>query len=277
MLGKGCRDNLLRHVDENGVDLCIEGCPLSATIEDGKVREARVFMHHKSGHRVHISVKSLPLRNESGKIIAAVEIFNRVNVLRDLPRELELLRREVLTDPLTEVGNRRCMDIAAEQLEKTTDDENKFGILFADLDRFKFINDEWGHEMGDNVLRMVAATLSSALRPSDLASRWGGEEFVILVPDIDAHDLAVLAERLRKLVELSWVDSDNECISVTASFGGALSEPGESVCAVIDRADRQAYLSKDAGRNCVHINGVNITEEASREKTAGESIPRCLM
>ncbi|WP_421902574.1 diguanylate cyclase [Maridesulfovibrio sp.] len=259
VVGKSCADNVLRHVDENGIELCIEGCPLAATMEDGEIRETNVFMHHKFGHRVPVFVRASPMRDENGQIVGAVEVFTDNSKNLDMLREMEELRKEVLTDQLTKVGNRRYASIIMERLEDSLQKEDvSFGVLFVDLDHFKNVNDTWGHHVGDLVLQMAAKTLKAALRPLDVVCRWGGEEFVILIPNIESEGLAVLAERVRMLVENSWVDHEGERISVTASFGGAVAEQGEVAESVVDRADKQVYLSKESGRNCIHIGGVKV-------------------
>lgn len=254
ILGKGCADNFLRHVDKQGTALCIHGCPLAATMEDGEVREAEVYMHHKFGHRVPVNVRATPMRDGQGTIIGAVEIFSDNSKSLSILNELEALRKETLTDQLTGIGNRRYADIAMETLDKTMQESSvPFGVLFVDIDYFKKVNDTWGHHVGDRVLAMVARTLAGALRPLDSPCRWGGEEFALLVPNTTLKNLGTLAERLRMLVENSWLEHDGEMIRVTASFGGAVSRPDELAYSVVARADRQVYKSKDAGRNCVHI------------------------
>ncbi|GKT15548.1 GGDEF domain-containing protein, partial [Aduncisulcus paluster] len=118
---------------------------------------------------------------------------------------------------------------------------------------FKTFNDRFGHHTGDKVLTMVAKTIISTLRPTDIASRWGGDEFVIFIPDVEIQELKKLAERLRKLIELSWIDLNGEHISVTASIGGAEVRTNETISSAIKRADEQVYLSKHSGRNFIHI------------------------
>ncbi|WP_415715004.1 diguanylate cyclase [Maridesulfovibrio sp.] len=252
--GVRCENNMLRHVDENGINLCENGCPLEATMHDGKIREANVYMHHKLGHRVLINVKSFPIRDELGRITGAAEVFSKIEGPTDLTKELELLRQEAMTDPLTGIANRRCMDLAAAHFETSIKQTDlSLGILFLDIDHFKTVNDKFGHETGDKVLTMVANTMSSALRPTDIASRWGGEEFVIFVPGVNLKELSKLAERLRRLIEASWIDIKNEHLSVTASIGGTMVRPDETICSAIRRADKQVYLCKQSGRNCVHV------------------------
>lgn len=256
VIGSRCADNILRHVDVQGNPLCANGCPLLAVMEDGAMREAEVFMHHKHGHRMPVVVRAVPMRDASGSVIGAAETFfsnvKNINVLEDI----EKLRQEALADPLTGVGNRRYADIRLQECEETMRGHGvPFGVLFVDLDHFKRVNDTWGHEAGDKVLRMAAQTLASALRTLDAVCRWGGEEFVVVAPNITFDALRILAERLRMLVENSWLDHEGERISVTASFGAAVSRQEETAAQVVSRADRQVYMSKEAGRNRVHLDG----------------------
>ncbi|MGQ9748311.1 PAS domain-containing protein [Desulfosoma sp.] len=111
VLGKSCADNLLRHVDESGRELCVEGCPVAAVIRDGRMRKAQVYMHHKLGHRVPVVVRATALPYDAGRILGAVEIFHAAFEKVDILQEIQKLRKEVLTDPLTGVGNRRYAEI----------------------------------------------------------------------------------------------------------------------------------------------------------------------
>ena len=257
VIGRSCAENLLRHVTEDGTELCVTGCPMLATMQDGCVCDADVYLHHKLGHRVPVHVRSSPMRDESGEIVGAVEIFTDNGRQLDILKEMECLRREVLTDSLTGVGNRRYADIILERLgEVMAASGGMFGVLFVDIDHFKWVNDKWGHLVGDVVLTMVARTMKNTVRPMDSVCRWGGEEFVVLIPNTTPEELAHMAERLRMMVGNSWVAQNGEHLSVTVSVGGAVSCVGECPANVVDRADQQNYLSKAKGRNCTHIEGL---------------------
>ncbi|MFA5852657.1 MAG: diguanylate cyclase [Spirochaetales bacterium] len=252
-LGTSCSDNLLRHVTPDGVQICLHGCPLAATVSDGLVREADVYMHHSNGHRVPITVWAAPLTDETDTIIGAIEIFSDRRDRSVLLSELERLRHEVLADPLTGLGNRRFLDIMVEARFRAMEEgAESFGLFMADIDHFKLVNDEYGHVVGDRVLAMVASTLSSAVRPLDAAVRWGGEEFILVCPNV-SDALGSIAERVRMMVEQSWVElEDGRTLSITVSVGAAKAAKGDSLETLVKRADARLYEAKNSGRNrCV--------------------------
>jgi len=254
VLGRSCEVSILRHLDAAGKQIQDQDSLILTTLNDGQPREAAVFMHHKYGYRVPVVVRTSPVRGATGEVVGAVEVFSsNVNNL-NIMKELEALRKEVLTDQLTCIGNRRFYDITIKVIEKSwTEGGVPFGALFVDIDNFKKVNDTFGHPVGDKVLHMVAQTLAKSLRALDIACRWGGEEFILLLPNTDAGALLKMGQRQRMLVENSWLEHDGDSIKVTASFGGAVSRDGEAAEEVVCRADKQLYRSKQSGRNCVSV------------------------
>ncbi len=251
MLGQRCSDNRLRHVTPDGVNLCLNGCPMSATMLDGKVREAEVYMHHRDGSRQPIAVWASPLADDSGAITGAIEFFSDRRNRTDILEELELLRGEALTDPLTGLGNRRYLDIvASSRFEAVEHGQGGFGLFMIDIDHFKRVNDTYGHAIGDGVLKMVASTLGSAIRPLDAAVRWGGEEFVLVCANVPEDKLAELAERIRFVVAESWLSTESfGNVAVTVSVGATRAIAGDTLASAIARADAALYQAKDSGRN----------------------------
>lgn len=256
MIGKRCADNTLNHVDDDGKNLCRKGCPLAGCMRDGVSREINVYMHHKSGHRVPVHIRSLPIHDEEGKIAGSVEIFSDNSQKLAMNSEVEALREAALTDPLSGIGNRRQADVSLLGLSQIWCEKRvPFGVLFVDIDNFKAINDSWGHDIGDRVITAVASTLTATLRPTDIACRWGGDEFVIFLPHINSTGLQSVGARLVHLIRESWIELDDGMVKFTASLGGAVVQDGECGQDVVARADEQLYLSKEAGRNCLHIDG----------------------
>jgi diguanylate cyclase (GGDEF)-like protein/PAS domain S-box-containing protein len=253
VLGSKCHDSILRHMEIDGYD-CEVRSPLAATMEDGKVREANVLVHHKHGYRLPVQVRTSPVRDEQGAIVGAVQIFTDNSNAVQILAALEQLKQDVLVDPLTGVGNRRLADMTLDsRLHDWQTHYRSFGVLFMDVDHFKSINDRYGHKTGDDVLRMVGKTVSSVFRKVDTVARWGGEEFVAILPSIRLPALASIAERVRTAVARSFLMEGGERIGVTLSIGGTIAESGDSAESIITRADAQMYRSKASGRNLVTL------------------------
>ena len=255
MVGHACYDNRLSHVDDQGHNLCQTSCPLRATIEDGMPREVRIFLRHRDGYRVPVRVSASALRDESGAIIGAVEMFRDDSADRDAQDRMARLERDALIDQLTGVGNRRYADVMlATHLAEAARLGWPFGILLIDVDGFKQINDTRGHLVGDRTLKTVATTLAAAVRSYDQVARWGGDEFLVVCVGSDEERLVRLAERLRSLVGACTIPIEaGGTLAVTLSVGVALARPEDSTTTLLARADAALYASKDGGKNRVTV------------------------
>jgi diguanylate cyclase (GGDEF)-like protein/PAS domain S-box-containing protein len=249
-----CYDNFLGHVDEKGCVLCTNGCPLTSTLLDGQRREADVFLRHKLGHRVPVCVRVAPITNRSGQIVGAVEVFNDVSARKRVERRVHELEGMAFRDNLTCLPNRRYVEMKVKQsLEELQQFGRPFGLLMFDVDHFKQVNDRHGHDAGDGVLKAISQTMTKSLRENDIVGRWGGEEFLAVLFDVNAELLRDLAERCRSLVAESGVLSDDSRISVTVSVGATLVTREDSVQGAIKRADQLMYVSKSDGRNKITV------------------------
>jgi len=254
VMGRRCSDDILRHVSEDGHPLCTEGCPLQATLDDGTTRDLLAYLHHRDGRRMPVHVRSIALRDDSG-IPRVLEVFNEIGERGRLLEELEALRQEVLTDSLTKIGNRRYYELNGEaRLAAYHDQGIPFGLLMFDIDLFKAVNDEFGHGVGDSVLKMVAGTIARGLRPLDAVARYGGEEFVVMLPDCTEEYLSAVGERIRMLIETSWIElEDGQNLRVTISGGGSMVRPDDTLPRLTSRADHHLYAGKKSGRNKVIV------------------------
>ena len=254
VLGSCCADNILMHVDEAGMSLCTTRCPLAETMEDGQFREVEVFLHHKDGHRVPVSVRAAALRNDQGEIVGAVEAFTDLSNREATLLRVRELERLAMLDGLTQLANRQYVEEGlASRIEEASRYGIPFGVLFMDIDHFKEVNDRYGHEAGDAVLRTVAQTLAHNARPFDLVGRWGGEEFVVLLRNVDKAGLERIGERYRHLVAETLTRAGDETIKTTVSIGGTLLERDDTRESVIGRADGLMYRSKSEGRNRLSV------------------------
>lgn len=250
VVGRCCHDNILMHADRQGRTLCDGMCPAAYTMDDGAPREAEVFLHHRDGHRVPVLARISPIRDENGTIIGAVEVFSDNSEKLASQSLIEDLQEKAFQDTLTGLPNRRFLEkFICTRLDEMNRYSWPFGLVFLDIDRFKLINDSYGHDMGDEVLRMVARTLTHCSRSFDTVGRWGGEEFVVVVVNVDYDNLKHISERYRLMIESSDLTLGQDSVKVTVSLGGTLARADDSLLSIIKRADGLMYRSKQAGRN----------------------------
>ncbi|MEM1111615.1 MAG: diguanylate cyclase [Pseudomonadota bacterium] len=212
------------------------------------------------------SVRMLHFGFAAIMLAMSVSLGNRfTNMLNRLEREVEertedlrvanrQLAEAARVEPLTGLLNRRgFIEEAEKEIQRVFRGSPPFALVLADLDHFKLVNDRYGHACGDQVLRRIAAVLSYRVREVDLVARWGGEEFIFLLPETDAKGASVMAESLRQAVEMAGFDYDGKRLDFTMTFGIAAHRKGESLDATVHRADTALYHGKEAGRNRVML------------------------
>ena len=164
----------------------------------------------------------------------------------------ESLQRASRTDPLTGLPNRRAMveELQAE-IARAVREGTPMAVLMADVDHFKKVNDTYGHEAGDRVLQGMAKALTQALRAYDVCARWGGEEFLVLLPATDRTGALEVGEKLRKAVAALVIPLGEAQVSIGLSVGAALLDPSETMDTLLNRADSAMYEAKRQGRDRV--------------------------
>ena len=176
------------------------------------------------------------------------ELLARVRAqVRNLRNRRELERRAIL-DSLTGVVNRRGIRAVLQKEEQRARRHGTpLSVLMVDIDRFKALNDRFGHQVGDTALRHVARGLADAVRLADHVGRWGGDEFLVVLADTDAVAAAALADRLRDLRLPPLAVGDADGVAVTVSIGAATLRPGDTIDTLVERADREMYRVKRTG------------------------------
>jgi diguanylate cyclase (GGDEF)-like protein len=193
------------------------------------------------------------VRNDDGTIIGCVEVFQDATSSVVIENAYRQVRETADRDPLTGLANRRFLNRSLEHhLREWELTQQPFSLIMVDLDHFKEINDTFGHVVGDQVLVKVATCLQNQCRPVDLVARFGGEEFVVLLPHGKVETAAHIAERLKQNIGLAAVDDLGQR-RLTASFGVAQVACGDSVLGVLQRADAALYSAKSLGRDRVEI------------------------
>jgi two-component system cell cycle response regulator len=180
--------------------------------------------------------------------------------------ELVTLREQVITDPLTGLYNLRYFRNALDsELERTLRTTLPTSLMMIDLDHFKKVNDVWGHEVGNQVLKLTARLIRQVTRQLDIQCRYGGEEFVVILPSTTLLLASQVAERLRQQIKQSEICVGNESFNVTASIGVSvrLSHETGTASELIKAADACLYQAKAEGRNQVCFNGFEPEEEGT--------------
>lgn len=250
--GLFCWDDLLMHVDERGVNLCKEGCPLSRTLADGVVREARVYLRHKEGHRVPVQIRTMPVCDEKGAVVSAIEVFNEASDPNLVLQRAEELQQPDFLDPLTGLAKRWFME---EHLEKRVaglaSESAPFGLLLLAVDHFDKILDYYRRDAADHILRIVARTLLKSCRSFDVMGRWGEAQILACIENVRMDMLCLFAERYRTLVEQSNFSAGAEKIRVTLSVGAVIAQRGDTQSTLVGRAADMLARAVEAGGNHV--------------------------
>lgn len=219
-------------------------------------------------HRVREGRFDLPyLSKPDNEIGRLVDHFEKMaGTVQDTTRELEAkvasrteeLHRLARVDALTGLKNRRGLDeLMAEEIQRAHREQKGFGLIWLDVDHFKAINDNFGHQSGDDILCRIALWLTASVRPYDHPGRWGGDEFVVVLSPCEAEDLEQIAHRIRTDVERESSQTDTP---VTVSVGGYYSLPGDSIETLLKKADQALYTAKRKGRNRVFIQRPDAAE-----------------
>ena len=174
---------------------------------------------------------------------------------------------QALIDPLTGLGNRIALDNSLEhQWQMAQRYDQELGLLMIDIDFFKNVNDTYGHDIGDQVIKHIAASIKATTRQTDMVFRYGGEEFLVLLNKTTTLGSSIISGRIRENIEkLTLVDAEGQPIKITASIGGTHSRAGVSKHRLVQEADRALYSSKKQGRNCVNFYQVDAVTTHCRD------------
>jgi diguanylate cyclase (GGDEF)-like protein/PAS domain S-box-containing protein len=198
----------------------------------------------KWGRRIWLNVHNKPFFSKGKKL--AMIIIDDLTERKNIENQLTSLS---YTDTLTGIYNRRYfMRRAEEEIILAKQLTRSFSIIMLDLDHFKSVNDHFGHEVGDVILKTITSCIMEKIRKSDTLARWGGEEFIVLLTDISYSQAIIIAEKLRKHLMMTDISPVG---SVTASFGVAAYGDGDTLEDMIQRVDKMLYCAKSEGRNCV--------------------------
>jgi len=225
---------------------------MRAAMEAHQPIRVELLNYSKSGEEFWLDTNVVPLRDAHGEVTHFATIERDLTATKRLQQQLRLM---AATDPLTGLLNRRhFLEKAATEFARSQRYQRELALVILDIDHFKRINDSHGHFVGDQVLTAMARAAYGLLRSTDVMARWGGEEFVILMPETSLAGAAILAERLRAELAALTVPSANGGLRFTISAGvAARSAADTDVTATMQRADAALYAAKRDGRDRVHV------------------------
>jgi len=260
---------LLQMSDERGHPVQEADCPVHCAIRSGVQSLRRLTIFGRTGRAVSVDSHAIPVMAADGATLGAVLLLHDASSEISLEQRCQSLYEKATKDPLTQVANRAEFDrvhemfVAAHQQQQVP-----CSLMICDLDRFKQVNDTYGHQAGDEAIKSLAALLKSPCRPGDLVARYGGEEFVVLCADCDNAAATRRAEQIRKaLAQMPQAGTGGR--PITVSFGVTEIQPGDTPETMLRRADRALLLAKAKGRNTVVQLGSGSTADADAANTKG--------
>jgi len=242
---------LLKMSDEKGQSISQADCPVNCAISSGVQSLRRLTIWGRTGRPIAVDTHAIPVMAENGTTLGAILLFHDASSETSLEQRCQSLYEKSTKDSLTQVANRAEFDrvhalfVAAHQQQQVP-----CSLIICDLDHFKDVNDTYGHQAGDEVIKCLAGLLKGSCRPGDLVARYGGEEFVVLCADCDNAASTRRAEQIRaKLSRIAQPKLNGR--AVTISFGVTQIQPGDTPETMLRRADRALLMAKAKGRNKV--------------------------
>ena len=244
--------------DERRTLIADEDCPVAHAIQSGQPWVRRVQIKGRGRRRLGVDAHVTPVTTPDGRIEGATLVMHDVSPEISLESRCQSLHELATKDPLTQVANRAEFDrLLALFVVVHLEQQRPCSLIIGDIDYFKRVNDTFGHQAGDEVLKFVARMLRNSCRPGDLVARYGGEEFVMLCADCDNMAATRRAEEIRRKIGAkphSILNND----SVTISFGVTEIQPGDTPETMLRRADRALYQAKEHGRDSVFQLGTGL-------------------
>ncbi len=252
VVGRFCRDKILVHCDHTHAILCGEGCPLAATMSDGKTREAHLYLRHKAGYRVPVHVQAMPMRNREGTIIGAAEIFAETSTTRRVDRRDPSASGRVDLDEITGLFRPEIMlSRLRENIADFGEHGKEFSILLVEIDDLDRFEASHGREAEHAIRRVVAHTVANNLRLFDVAGSWHDKRFLAILQGGSASTQAV-SSRVQDLVNCSGIEWWGDQLSVTVSLGEVTAKLDDTAESILERVADSLFESTPKSRKPHH-------------------------
>ncbi len=258
--------SLLDMRDARGNDIRDEACPVAAALRNGMQSMERLTVGGRNDQDIPIDLHAIPVVGRDGTTYGATLLLHDASNESSLEQRCQSLHSQATRDPLSGVANRAEFDRVQDLfIQAHVESKLPCSMFMCDIDHFKQVNDNYGHQAGDEIIRSVAGMLKRLSQHGDLVARYGGEEFVVLCADCNNADAAKRAEKIRRAI----ADQGHATLggkSVTVSFGVTEYQPGDTPETMLRRADRALYQAKDGGRNRVVQLGAGAGQSTERRR-----------
>ena len=239
VLGRFCHENILVPCNDRGCALCGATCPFMQTLHDGQSREVRIQLRHKQGHRVPAHMRIVPIRDPHGSIIGIAESFDALRFTSDRDRHQHNLATYGCLDETTGTPNHGFTQFhLRENLASFAEYHLPFGIARIRIDRLGHFQKAYGREAVDSILRVVAETMRSGLRPNDFLGRWTDDQFLAILMDCGLAGMEEAGARMRKVVGCAGLQWWGDELSATISLGYSAAQAGDTIESLLERAQR---------------------------------------
>lgn len=247
LVGRCCKGSVLMYVDGNGVNSCERDCLAVKSFINGGMHTMEVYVRHKDGYRVPVVVRTAPIKNADGQIVGAVEEIRDNKSKVEYTHKIEDLEKCALLDPLTGVMKKFGLEMNLRSVFGVMNRYGwSYGIFFIDVGDLKKITDVYGCDIGNNVLKMVAKTLTNSVRAVDVVGRWGNKEFMVIAMNVSEDHLNSIANKIRTLIAQSGYSVGNEIVRVTASVCATMALPNDTVSSLLKRIEQLMEHSRAA-------------------------------
>ena len=245
VVGQCCRGDVLKYVDDRGISVCGGECLVVKSINDGCMHSMEVYVHHKEGHRVPILVRVSPIKNLQGHVVGAVEELCDNSSKSAYVHKIEELEKCALVDPHTGLMKKRGLEMNLRSVIGVMHRYGwSYGVIYADIDEFERINEMYGRNIGNDVLKMIAKTLQNSVRATDVVGRWEDDAFMVIAANVNEDQLNHIANKIRVLVEQSGFSVEADIIRVTASVCATIVRSDDTVGTLFERIDKLMEHSK---------------------------------
>jgi len=268
IVGEPWSRRLVPYCDDKRSPLKDRDAPVQRVLRENRPICKKLRMEPSQGQGFGVEVQALPLLEENGQILGVVEILRDVSQVKGDAGQYRELQNAARRDPLTGVANRGELESRLARMLVNRNEgksDSPFSVIFLDIDRFKSINDTYGHTVGDRVLVDLTRLIEDELYSGEIVGRYGGEEFVVICPETDLARAVERSERLRRNIQDAVMAKPAD-LRVTSSFGVAEIEANDTVEKLLHRADEALYEAKRTGRNrtCVR------SEHVARKSGSGD-------